>query len=69
VVIDPDQKEPAHGLLYLIQADDGRMLIRQYRGDRMARWAAQSLASVEDLFVDDFRPRVIGRVIGAVVTF
>jgi hypothetical protein len=70
VVIDPDQKEPEHGLIYLIQADDGRMLIRLYRGDRLARWAAQSLAPIDDLFVEEgFRPRVLGRVISSITDF
>jgi hypothetical protein len=44
--------------------------MRVYRGDRMARWAAQSVAPIEDLFVDDdFRPRVLGRVISSITDF
>jgi transcriptional regulator with XRE-family HTH domain len=70
IVVDPDQKEPQHGQAFLLQLDDGRMLIREYRGDRAPRWVANSVQRLDDLFVDeDFQPRVIGRVIEAVVTF
>ena len=70
IVIDPDQKEPEHGKTYLIRLDNGHLLVREYRGDRAPRWVANSLQQLDDLFVDvDFSPRVIGRVIEAVVTF
>lgn len=66
--IDPGQRNPTHGHVYLVEIED-RLLLREYRGDGGApRWVANSLARIDDIFVADVEyHRVIGRAVAAEV--